>query len=271
MIKRNHVYPGDVLEVLRGLPDDIFHLIVTSPPYNVEKDYGNGDTDNLSVVEYREFTRKWITECHRVLVTGGRIAINVGNTGRKPYKYLSDLIVSILEELGMLARQEFIWYKGHAVAAGKTAWGSYCDAMNPITRDCHEYIEVFSKDDYRLDCDGFPDPDITKTEFALCSFSVWEIKPAHGLRWHPAPFPEEIPYRLMKFYTRPGMLVLDPFMGSGTTAAVANSIGREWVGIEKNPEFIKRAMVRLKSGMQRARMFDKVERMVENGKQETLF
>ncbi len=279
-MKTNVIYNKSCLD-MNEVDDDSVHLIVTSPKYNVGITYGDGDDDNLSERDFFLFTFEWIRECVRVLVPGGRICINVGNTGRKPYIALNSLIMDICKGHGLLQRQEFIWYKGWATAAGKTSWGSWRDAKNPITRDCHEYviacqkqpdfyvpepihvdvhdyIESFTKphpdveNPYKLDCDDYPkaSPEImTGSKFSKFTFSVWESKPETRKRnSHPAPFPVDIPRRAIEFYTRPGMIVLDPFMGSGTTAVACLSLPepRQYIGYEINPDYVAMAKKRLK-------------------------
>ncbi len=217
------------------------HLNVTSPPYNVDMEYADDPTnDHLSNDAYMDFTSKWMAESKRVLVKGGRMAINVANTGRKPYTTLNAMVVSIAKELDLLMRGEIIWFKGEAVVATKTAWGSWRDAKNPVTRDCHEYLLCFSKDDYALDCSGFKEPDITRDEFLAFTKSVWEIPPSKR-RDHPATFPDDLPDRLIKLYTRPGMVVLDQFCGSGTTCRVAKRLGRHFVGFDRSPAYVRLA------------------------------
>ena len=252
-----------------AVDDDSVHLVVTSPPYNVGIEYGAWTDDNVDEAVYNEFQSEWIEECKRVLVPGGRLAINVGNTGRKPYVFRNTLITQICLGKGFLARQEFIWFKGYAVAAGKTSWGSWCDVRNPVTRDCHEYILVFNKpgtdeNPYRLSVDltAFPKADVTSSEFARLTFSQWEIPPVtRNATWHPAPFPVEIPRRLMLLYTRPGMVVLDPFMGSGSTgiAAVSFPEKRHYIGYDLNPEYVKKARIAIKKR-------DYVPLVIGNGK-----
>jgi site-specific DNA-methyltransferase (adenine-specific) len=219
------------------------HLAVTSPPYNVDMPYGLYK-DVISWEEYVKFTDAWLAEVKRVLVPGGRMAINVGNVGRKPYTPLNALVMESALDLGFLMRGEIIWNKGDAVARNKTSWGSWMDCTNPVTRDCHEYIEVFSKDTYALGVEAFDDPDITKTEFSDWTISVWTMNPVKE-EWHPAPFPIELPHRLIKLYTRPGMTVLDPFAGSGTTLLAAKRLRRKYIGFDIDPNYVDLASKRL--------------------------
>jgi len=228
-------------EKMADLPDRSVHLMVTSPPYNVGKEY---DAD-LSLEEYLAFLKRVWRETFRVLVPGGRACINVANLGRKPYIPLHAFMVRDLLELEFLMRGEIIWDKG-ASSSVSTAWGSWKSASNPTLRDAHEYILVFSKGDYRRGrLEGRSDT-ITKEQFLEFTKSVWDF-PAESARkvGHPAPFPVELPYRLMQLYTFDGEVVLDPFMGSGQTALAALKCGRHYVGYETNAEYIRLAEKRI--------------------------
>lgn len=228
-------------ESMSELPDSSIHLMVTSPPYNVGKDY---DAD-LSLDEYLAFLKRVWREVLRVLVPGGRACINVANLGRKPYIPLHAYMVRDLLELNFLMRGEIIWDKG-ASSSASTAWGSWQSASNPTLRDGHEYILVFSKGNFRRDrLEGRKDT-ITKDEFLQFTKSVWAF-PAESARkiGHPAPFPLELPYRLIQLYTFEGEIVLDPFMGSGQTALAAIKSNRHFVGYETNQDYVGLAEERI--------------------------
>jgi site-specific DNA-methyltransferase (adenine-specific) len=231
---------GSSSEEMGELPDHSVHLMVTSPPYNVRKDY---DQD-LSLEEYRELLSKVFRETHRVLVTGGRACVNVANLGRKPYLPLHAFVIQDMIEAGFHMRGEIIWDKG-ASAAASTAWGSWLSASNPVLRDVHEYILVFSKQSFSRKVDGSQST-IERDEFLEWTKSVWRI-PAVSARkiGHPAPFPEELPERLIKLYTYRGDVVLDPFAGSGTTCVAALKSGRGYVGYEIEGEYVALAETRL--------------------------
>ena len=231
------------------LPDNSVHLMVTSPPYNVGKDY---DTD-LTLEEYLAFLKRVWAETYRVLVPGGRACINVANLGRKPYIPLHVFIVRDMLDLRFLMRGEIIWDKG-ASASASTAWGSWQSAANPTLRDIHEYILVFSKSSFQR---GRPEPDlgknhsgrkdtISKEEFLEYTRSVWDFSAESARKiGHPAPFPLELPYRLIQLYTFEGDVVLDPFMGSGQTALAALKSGRHFVGYEIDAGYRKLAQKRI--------------------------
>ena len=300
-----------------ALSDGSVQLVVTSPPYNVGKAYAN-HSDNLPLDEYLAFLNQVWRECYRVLAPGGRLCINVANTDRKPYLPLNALITAELlrmatdEGLGWQMRGEIIWDKGSS-AGVSTAWGSFASSTDPVLRDVHEYIMVFSREQFRLDGGG--KTGISGGQFVDWTRSIWrpeEIsdqlsvnsdqspvdrngavelasepagrslealqrklagklkearrrgkddawiaeslaraawqyvsEPGEGI-WrmttesgvaHPAPFPVELPRRLILLYTRPGDLVLDPFMGAGASAVAAVQTGRHYAGYDVSEEY----------------------------------
>ncbi len=228
-------------ENMKELPDNSIHLMITSPPYNVSKEY---DQD-LSLKEYLNLLENAFKETFRVLVNGGRACINVANLGRKPYIPLSDYISKMMIDIGFNMRGEIIWNKASS-ASPSTAWGSWQSAANPILRDIHEYILVFSKGDYKRE-KGEKENTISKEQFMEWTKSIWTMNAESAKRiGHPAPFPEELPYRLIQLYSFRGDIVLDPFMGSGTTAVAAIKSDRKFVGYDISQEYIDLAEKRLK-------------------------
>lgn len=232
-------------ENMKDIPNNSLHLMITSPPYNVSKEYDN----DLSLNEYLNLLKNCFTETYRVLVDGGRACINIANIGRKPYIPLSDYISKIMIEIGFNMRGEIIWNKS-AGAGISTAWGSFQSASNPILRDVHEYILIFSKGNYKRERDKnekeFRHDNITKEEFIEWTKSVWTMNTESAKRiGHPAPFPEELPNRLIKLFSFTNDIVIDPFMGSGTTAIAAIKNNRNFVGYEINKEYINLANNRI--------------------------
>lgn len=229
-------------ENMKEIPNNSLHLMVTSPPYNVSKEYD----DDLSLKEYLQLLKNVFTETHRVLVHGGRACINVANLGRKPYIPLSDHISHMMIEIGFKMRGEIIWAKG-AGAGVSMAWGSWQSASNPVLRDTHEYILVFSKGSFDRK-KGKKENTITKEQFMEWTKSVWTMNPESAKKVkHPAPFPVELPHRLIQLYTFKGDIVLDPFMGSGSTAIAALKSERKYVGYDVDPDYIKNAEQRISS------------------------
>jgi site-specific DNA-methyltransferase (adenine-specific) len=241
---------GDVLdkvlcmssENMADLPDNSVHLMVTSPPYNVGKDYD----EDLTLAEYLSFlTRVW-KEVYRVLVPGGRACVNVANLGRRPYIPLNASIAHEMINLGFLMRGEIIWQKGSS-AGSSTAWGSWMSPSNPILRDTHEYILVFSKGTFKREETANRKSSINKEEFLEFTKSVWLFGAESAKKvGHPAPFPVDLPYRLIQLYTYENDVVLDPFMGSGQTAIAAVKTKRHFVGFELDKKYAKLAEKRIK-------------------------
>ncbi len=231
-------------EKMDELPDCSVHLMVTSPPYNVGKEY---DKD-LSLEEYLSFMERVWKETQRVLVPGGRMCINIANLGRKPYIPLHVHIAEQVTRLGFLMRGEIIWNKA-ATASPSTAWGSWKSPSNPTLRDVHEYILVFCKETFKRHNPEKRPSTITRDEFLEYNKSVWTFsaEPARKVG-HPAPFPVELPRRLIQLYTFENEIVLDPFMGSGQTAIAARKSNRFYIGYEIESSYVDLANQRISTG-----------------------
>jgi DNA modification methylase len=228
-------------ENMKEIPDNSLHLMVTSPPYNVTKEYD----EDLSLKQYLQLLKNVFTDTYRVLVYGGRVCINVANLGRKPYIPLSDYISQIMIEIGYKMRGEIIWNKA-AGAGVSMAWGSFQSASNPVLRDTHEYIQVYSKGTYKHEKTEGKENTITKEQFMEWTKSVWVMNPESAKKvGHPAPFPVELPYRLIQLYTYKDDIILDPFIGSGSTAIAAIKSNRKYIGYDIDPEYIKLAENRI--------------------------
>ncbi|MGI6308712.1 MAG: DNA-methyltransferase [Dethiobacteria bacterium] len=231
-------------ELMEEIPDYSIHLMVTSPPYNANKEY---DAD-LSLEEYRALLKRVFQETYKKLVTGGRACINIANLGRKPYIPLHAYIIEDMLDIGFLMRGEIIWNKASS-ASPSTAWGSWLSASNPVLRDVHEYILVFSKESFSRKR-GNKENSLRKEDFLEWTKSVWTF-PAVSAKsiGHPAPFPEELPHRLIQLYTFKEEVVLDPFCGSGTTCIAALRNGRHYLGYEINPDYVALAHRRIRENI----------------------
>ena len=245
---------------MKEIPDNSLHLMITSPPYNVSKEYD----DDLSLNEYLDLLKSAFSETYRVLVNGGRACINVANLGRKPYIPLSDYVSNMMIDIGFNMRGEIIWNKA-ASASPSTAWGSWQSAANPILRDIHEYILIFSKGIYRRERTKYEidkkQNTITKEQFMEWTKSIWSMNAESARRiGHPAPFPEELPNRLIQLYSFTNDIILDPFMGSGTTAIAALKTKRNYIGYDINEDYIKLAETRIKVALENTNtLFDSIE------------
>jgi site-specific DNA-methyltransferase (adenine-specific) len=249
---------GDARD-LSAIPDNTVALVVTSPPYFAGKAYeealGEGGIPG-SYLEFLTMLRDVFAECVRVLEPGGRIAVNVANLGRKPYRSLAADVVAILQDdLGLLLRGEVVWAKAEG-ASGSCAWGSFKSPANPVLRDVTERVIIASKGRFdrarsaaQRRKDGLPAvPTATNDEFLDATLDVWRFAPESAKRVsHPAPFPVELPERLIHLFTYEGDVVLDPFCGSGTTLVAAARTGRRGVGFDTDPEYVAIANARAAS------------------------
>ncbi len=260
---RDGIICGDCRQVLATLPAASIHLAITSPPYNVGLAY-DGHNDQMTYDEYLAWLRPTWEQLHRVLVDGGRFALNVTPTSIKDFKPVHYDLARQLRELGFIMRTEILWYK--QTMRRRTAWGSFRSPSNPHIVPSWEYVLVFSKGSWKLPGNK-ADADITGEEFIKYSDGFWRIRPETASRQpylrslypprrqgrdapevadrqaqqkqegHPAPFPEELIYRLIKFYSYRGNVVLDPFGGTGTVAAVAGKTGRHFIHVDQSAKY----------------------------------
>ncbi len=240
---------GDARHMDR-IADGSVALVVTSPPYFAGKQYEEElERDGVpsSYLDYLTMLTEVFADCVRTLEPGGRIAVNVANLGRKPYRSLSADVIRILEhDLGLLLRGELIWQKGEG-ASGSCAWGSFRSAANPVLRDLTERVVVASKGRFdrartvrQRSADRLPhESTVSADDFMAMTLDVWSI-PAESARrvGHPAPFPVELPEQLIRLYTFADDLVLDPFMGSGSTLVAAARLGRRYVGYDLDASYV---------------------------------
>ena len=228
-------------EDMQELENNCVSLTITSPPYNIGKD---SDLD-LSDNEYWKMMKNIFLETFRVTESGGRVVVNIANLGRKPYIPFSKYFTELLIDIGFIMRGEIIWQKSKGANAN-FAWGSWLSASNPVIRDIHEYCLVFSKDSFKKSSKG--ESTIEKEEFMESTLSIWNINPARAKKiGHPAPFPVELPQKFINLYSYKDDLILDPFIGSGTTAIAAKNLNRNFVGYEIEQEYIDIANNRLET------------------------
>ncbi|HEV3280118.1 MAG TPA: site-specific DNA-methyltransferase [Acidimicrobiales bacterium] len=255
---RDAIWAGDARDMDRfgQVADRSVALVVTSPPYFAGKEYeavlGAGHVP-ADYEDYLGMLHDVFSQCFDKLEPGGRIAVNVANLGRKPYRSLSRDVIDLLEGLGYLLRGEVIWQKSHA-AGGSCAWGTYQRPGNPVLRDVSERIVVASKGRFdralsaaQRASAGLPsEGTMTMDEFIDATIDVWDIPSESATRvGHPAPFPVELPRRLIELFTYRDDLVLDPFMGSGSTALAAIRTERHYVGFDTDEAYVALAERRI--------------------------
>lgn len=249
------IYPSDARQ-MDDVPSNSVALVVTSPPYFAGKQYEESLGVNgvpATYFEYLQLLRDVFAECKRVLEPGGRIAVNVANLGRRPYRSLSGDVTQILQDLGLLMRGEVIWWKGRA-AGGSCAWGTFQRPLNPVLRDVTERVVVASKGRFdraltpaQRHANDLPSTaTISRDEFMEATTDLWELPPESATKvGHPAPFPVELPERLIQLYTYEHDVVLDPFMGSGSAAVAALRTRRHYIGFDTDAGYVTAAEERL--------------------------
>lgn len=236
----NQVIAGDCIEVMRGWPAESVDLIVTSPPYNLSKNYEIYDDDKEDSAYFSFLNEAWRT-CYDVLKPDGRIAVNCADKNKGSIRQPTHVFVTTqLMENGFKYRDTVVWDKKNVHT--RTAWGSWKSPSNPYLIAPFEFILIFSKNSFKKNGNG---TDLTNKEFIDWSLALWEFQPENKIKKHPAAFPVELPHRLIKFYSFIGDIVVDPFVGSGTTCVAAKMLRRRFIGIDLNPTYCEMARRRL--------------------------
>ena len=269
---KDKIICGDSKAILHKLPDESVHLAITSPPYNVGLAY-DSHNDKMPYRKYLAWLMPFWSELYRVLVPGGRFALNIAPTSIKDFKPVHYDMARYLKKLGFIMRTEILWYK--QTIRRRTAWGSWKSPRNPHVMPSWEYVLVFSKGSWTLEGNK-ADADITSEEFIKFSDGFWPIRPETAgrqpflnslypprggkmaetsvdvsvkMEGHPAPFPEELIYRLIKFYSYRGNVVLDPFGGTGTVATVAAQTKRHYIHLDLSQKYCAIAAKRVADGL----------------------
>jgi site-specific DNA-methyltransferase (adenine-specific) len=232
------VLQGDSARLLEVAETRAVHLIVTSPPYSLGVDYGQaGYADDQPYTTYLNWVRTWAATLLEISADGGRACINIpldSNKGGKRAIYADYL--RIFREVGWNYQTSIVWNEQNI--SRRTAWGSWLSPSAPFVTAPVEMIAVFHKGGFRRPSTDGRRGDITRDEFLAWTLGIWTFAGANPRRvGHPAPFPEELPRRLIKLYSYPGDVVMDPFSGSGTTLVAAKRLGRTSIGVEINPTF----------------------------------
>jgi len=239
-LELNNIYNVDILDGLKQLEENVIDLIVTSPPYNLSIGYHNSE-DSLSYLDYLDWMDAWVKGCKRVLKPDGRICINVPvETNLTGKRFISSDYVEFMELNGYTRMANITWDKRNVTR--RTAWGSWKSPSFPVVNNPLECILVYCKETPRH-AGNKDDIDITRDEFIEYTMGVWNMASAKKSKvGHPAPFPEELPYRCIKLYSYRNDIVLDPFVGSGTTCRVAKRLGRRYLGFDISEDYVKLAV-----------------------------
>jgi len=260
------IYIGDVETVLKGLPDSFFQLMVTSPPYWNVRDYGHKDQIGLNdtLEEYLDRLNRVWKEVARTLLPDGKIALNIGNIyysepdeKRRTTANLSLLTWQQLNNIKNLRFMGTIYWQKTTSRDGAVLFGSYPYPTNFMISNAVEPIHIFRKIGKRGVSKEIKERSkVTPEEFRKFRDAIWND--INGVEdKHCAAYPVELPARLIKMFTYLEDWVLDPFLGSGTTTKAAKDLGRNSVGIEINPEFLK--IIELKVKAKQSEMFNSAE------------
>jgi site-specific DNA-methyltransferase (adenine-specific) len=238
------IYNADSADLSFLAPGSV-QLVVTSPPYNLGKDYGTA-RDNETYDSYMDWVVRWCEQLWRVLEPGGRLCLNVpidinlsfdsgGKRRTQKRPVLADFTHRLVNEEGWLYNTTILWLENNI--SRRTAWGSWLKASDPWVNTAAEAILVLSKEHRKRDGKG-KTSDIKRDEFMEASLGIWKFRGENSKKWgHPAPFPEELPRRLIKLFSFKEDVVLDPFLGSGTTCRAALDYGRRSIGIDIDERF----------------------------------
>jgi len=246
-MKLDKIYNEDCLFGMQKLSDNYIDLTITSPPYNVGKDYGREYNDHIDAKDYFLFLRKVFTELFRITAIGGRLCLNVPFIGNSYFLKKSTHLqfyplpyIEILQNIGWTFRDFVIWVKTREpenpnnFCGNSTGWGSWLSPSSPYLRCFAEAVLIFHKKNKKLQHKG--QADITKEEFLTFTKNIWYF-PAETKREHPAPFPIELPKRCIKLYSYINDIILDPFLGWGTTVLAAKELKRRYLGYEINRKY----------------------------------
>lgn len=250
------IYHADSTDLF-FLVDGSVQLVVTSPPYNLGKDYGTA-RDDATYFGYLDWVKTWCRELYRVLEPGGRLCLNIpldinlsfdkgGKRTTSKQPVLADFTELLVRDLGFVYNTTILWLEGNI--SRRTAWGSWLSASDPWVNTAAEVVLVLSRD-YRKRGGRGKTSDVSREEFMDWTLGLWAFNGQSTTQYgHPAPFPEELPRRLIKLFSFREDVVLDPFLGSGTTCRVAKNLGRRSIGVEINPDFCKIAADRCRQNV----------------------
>lgn len=218
-------------------------LIVTSPPYNVDIKY-NTHNDKISYEDYLEFSKKWMARCFEWLKEDGRFCLNIPlDKNKNGQQSVGADLTTIAKSIGFKYHSTIVWNEGNI--SRRTAWGSWLSASAPFVIAPVELIVILHKNGWKK-TSGSKISDISRDEFMNWTNGLWTFSGESKKRTgHPAPFPIELPQRCIKLFSYVDDVILDPFLGSGTTLIAAALNNRKGIGIEVDLEYCKLAKKRL--------------------------
>ena len=235
---------GDCLEEIKNIPDESVNLIITSPPYNIDIDY-NSYKDYLEWDKYIKWCKEWLTECYRILKDDGRICINHYINFQDKYEKISRFplmdIRNIQKEIGFHVHKLIIWED--KTRKKFTAWGSWLSASAPYINTPYEGILISYKEEWKRLNKGIST--ISKENFMEGVSGIWNLGTTRGKKGTKAVFPISLPKRCIELLTYKDDLILDPFMGSGTTGIVCKNLNRNFIGIELDDKYFEIAKKRI--------------------------
>ena len=246
----NEIVHGNCLDLIPKLTDKSIDLVITSPPYNVGLEGYDSFNDKMGHKNYIKWLREVFKALYPKLKKGGRICLNIGDGENGKIPTHSDIIQFMTHSLRYRQYTTIVWQKHNT--SNRQAWGSFKSPNHPSFPTAMEYILIFCKDTYELQDKG--ETDLTKDEFVEWSLTPWEFarsayKESSRLinnSIHPAPFPPELPRRLIKMLSWIGATVFDPFIGSGTTAEECKKLGRNYIGFDISEKYVDYTNKRLK-------------------------
>jgi len=236
------IYNADILRT-DCVKERTIDLIVTSPPYNVGIKYNSHD-DRMFYKDYLSFTKEWLTKCYRLMKDDGRFCLNIPlDKNKGGQQSVCADITTIAKQVGWKYHSTIIWNEQNI--SRRTAWGSWLSASAPYVIAPVEVIVILYKDHWKK-ISGSRKSDINKEEFMKWTNGVWNFSGESKKRvGHPTPFPVELPRRCIKLFSFVGDIVLDPFLGSGSTLIACILTNRKGIGIEIDNNYCELAKRRL--------------------------
>ncbi len=238
------LWRGDCLAILPTLPAASVQLVVTSPPYNVGWDYGDGGAgDRRPLPDYLAFLAATLAACARVLRAGGVLALNLPPTIRTPEHRswpLGAWAQMHLLQQGWRLREPIAWVKARTEAAAYSTSTAIGGPRNPYLRPCYELVILASQGDYPMpdkDTRRWPGTGADWGRYLEWCKDVWHLPPGRAAAGEPLAFPDALVGRLVELYSAPDDVVLDPFAGTGTVGRMARLLGREAWLIEREPRY----------------------------------